>query len=223
MSESNNLYFIPILAKAFESEEPIEAMEKALREIVEIGEQEEYRFGYEQFKQFLKSGFESEENPSEVLLNKLLVGLESNSMNISLAEHEELINIIKSNKIIYEKYQKLIEVYQSDSTLEIEIYKNEKLFSSKTIDSKEKELNIKNIDPGNYSIRLSSGRVFWEGEIKSEDVTLDDSQPNREYTLAADTDEVGIKPTRVIELIKNEMQLYIYAGLEFGKFKIVIK
>jgi hypothetical protein len=136
MSETNNLYFIPILAKAFESEEPVEAMEKALQEIVELGEQEEYQFGYEQFKQFLNSGFESEENQIEILLNKLFVGLESNSMNISLEEKEEIINKIKLNKAIYEEYQKLIEEYEQNPTLGIEIYKNEKLISSQVIDSK---------------------------------------------------------------------------------------
>jgi hypothetical protein len=89
MSETKNLYFIPILAKAFESEEPIEAMEKALQEIVELGEQEEYQFGYEQFKEFLNSGFESEENQTEILVNNLLVGLKSNSVNTSLEEKEK--------------------------------------------------------------------------------------------------------------------------------------
>ncbi|MBL1214668.1 MAG: hypothetical protein HND52_15035 [Ignavibacteriae bacterium] len=223
MSETKNLYFIPILANAFESEEPIEAMEKALLEIIELGEQEEYQFGYEQFKQFLKSGFESKNNQDEILLNKLFLGLESNIMNISFEEKEEIINKIKLNKAIYEKYQKLIEEYNQNPIIEIEIYKNEKLISSQAIDSKNIELYFTNIEPGNYSIRLSNGRFFWEGEIKSEDVTLDDSQPHGGYILAADTDEDGLKPTQVIELIKNEMQLYIYAGLEFGKFKIVIK
>jgi hypothetical protein len=88
---------------------------------------------------------------------------------------------------------------------------------------KDIDLNFTNIEPGNYSIGLSNGRMLWEGDIKSEDVTFAKTQPQKEYTLAADTDEDRIKPTRIIELIKNEMHLYIYAGLEFGKFKIVFK
>jgi hypothetical protein len=140
-----------------------------------------------------------------------------------LRRKKKIINKIKLNKAIYEKYQKLIEEYRQNPMLEIEIYKNEKLISSQALDPKDTDLNFANIEPGNYSICLSNGRVFWEGEIKSEDVTFAKTQPQKEYTLAADTDEDGIKPTRIIELIKNEMHLYIYAGLEFGKFKIVIK
>ena len=62
-----------------------------------------------------------------------------------------------------------------------------------------------------------------KGEIKSGDVILDESEENLEYSLAAETEEVDIKPTRTIELIKDEIYLYVFAGLEFGRFKIIIK
>ncbi len=197
MSEKNNLYFIPILAKAFESVDQIEAMNKALREIIKLGKRKEYHVGYEQFKQFVESGIKSQ--------NKA----------------KELIDRIKSNPELLEKYYKIDEEQKTDISLEI--YKEEKQISSQSLVPKEEQLTFTNIEPGNYSIRLSNGRVMWDGEIKIEDVTINKSQPQKVYSLAAKTDKSDITPTRTIELLKDEMQLLIYAGLEFGKFKIILK
>ena len=219
MSEEKNMYFIPILIKAFESEEPIEAMEKALLEINELGKLSEYSEGFEQFNKFLEVGIQSQENESFELIDKVLIGLVSKSIKIEPKERDEIIEQIKLNPNLMDRYTQISEEYNFSIPLSLDIYKDDDLISSQIISQKEDELNITKIEPGNYSIRLSNGRMLWEGEIKTEDVT----KLEREYSLAAETEESDIKPTRNIELIKDEIQLFVYAGIEFGKFKIVIK
>lgn len=219
MSEEKNMYFIPILIKAFESEDLIEELEKALFEINELGKQTEYLEGFEQFNKFLEVGILSQENKGFELVDKVLIGLATESIKLDPEERDEIIGKIKLNKNLLIRYTKISEEYRSTVPLNLDIYKNDSLFNSQTISQKEDELNITNIKPGNYSIRLSNGRILWEGEIKREDVT----KLEGEYKLAAETEESDIKPTRNIELLKDEIQLFVFAGLEFGKFKIVIK
>ena len=219
MSEENNMYFIPILIKAFESEEPIGAMEEALLEINELGKHSEYSEGLEQFNKFLEIGIQSQENKGFELVDKVLIGIVSESIKLDPEERDEIIGKIKLNQNLMDRYTKISEEYNFSLPISLDIYKDAILISTQNISQREDELNISNIEPGNYSLQLSNGRILWESEIKSEDVTKVDG----EYGLAAETEESDTKPTRTIELIKDDIQLFVYAGLEFGKFKIVIK
>jgi len=222
LNKNNNLYFIPILAKAFESDEPIEVMEKALFEIKELGKHTEYRIGYEQFNGFLKSGIQSQENKGDELLEQLLVGLESNSLKIPLKEQEELKEKIKLTPTLLKKYRKIVEEHMTNTPLIIEIYKEKQLFHSALIEA-DREIKVSNIEPGIYSIELSNGRLLWEGELTAKDLVLGLLHPENEYSLAAETEETEVKPSRVIEMVKNEIIMNVYAGFEFGKIKIIVK
>ena len=219
MSEEKSMYFIPILIKAFESEEPIEAMGKALLEINELGRLSEYSEGIEQFNKFLEIGIQSQEDKGFELIDKVLIGLVSESNKLNPEERDEIIGKIKLNQNLLDRFTQLSEEYNFSLPLCLDIYKDDSIINSQIISQKEDELNITKIEHGNYSIRLSNGRILWEGEIKSEDVI----QSKGEYSLAAETDESDTKSTRTIELIKDEIKLFVYAGLAFGKFKIVIK
>lgn len=218
MREEKNMYFVPILIKAFESEEPIEAMRQALLKINELGKQSEYSEGFEQFNKFIESGMQNQENESFELIDRIIIGLISGSIKLEPKGRDELIEKFRLNQELKDKYSRISEEYNSSLPLSIDIYKNDNFISSHMISQKEKELNITNIEQGHYSIKLSNGRVLWEGEIKSEDI----NKSKGEYSLAADMEELDIKPTRTIELIKNEMFMNTYSGLEFGKIKIVI-
>lgn len=223
MGEENKLYFIPILIKAFESEESAEAIEKALKEIEELGEQEGFREGYKQFTQFLETTLDSGELYKEALIEKLLLGLASHSLDIDRDEQLKIIEKIKLNKNLYHRFKQLSKEHKPSIQLKIEIYKNENLIHSKEISPKNDELNFTNIEPSNYAIGLSNGRVLWSEDLEAKDLLIDKSEEIREYHLAAETDDFDDKPTRVIELIKDEIFLHVYSGLEFGKFKIIIK
>ena len=72
MSKENNLYFLNILMKAFESGGSDVAFRRALIEITELGKHEEYREGYEQFCQFLDSGITNDDDIENELVKKNL-------------------------------------------------------------------------------------------------------------------------------------------------------
>jgi len=223
MIENNSLYFIPILIKAFESENAIDAMNDALQKIRSMGEHAEFKEGYEQFEQFINIGIEKETKDSTVVVDKILLGIATHSIKLSSEEYSELIHIIKGNPELNQKYKNILKRHGADPPIEIEIYKENILLDSSMIQLEDKELTFTKIEPGNYFIQLSNGRLLWEGEITAKDIILDVERSESEYSLAAETDEADVKSTRIIELIKDEVKLEVYAGLEFGKFKIIIK
>ena len=57
--KDNNLYFIPIIAKAFEHEELDVAFKIAITEIIELGQLPGYDQGFQQFEEFINAGLEN--------------------------------------------------------------------------------------------------------------------------------------------------------------------
>jgi hypothetical protein len=57
---NKDLYFIPILARAFDQADRVEALQKALAEIERLGELEPYRFGLQQFHRFMADASHSQ-------------------------------------------------------------------------------------------------------------------------------------------------------------------
>ncbi|MBK8945374.1 MAG: hypothetical protein IPM32_08905 [Ignavibacteriae bacterium] len=218
---NNNLYFIPILINAMEKENQQEAIKKALIEIQNLGKQDSYKEGYQQFNQFLLSGYDQNKNITDSDLRELVVKIVTNEIELSETDRETILNKIKTeNKL---EYEKIFEVFKNKDAIEIEIYKDGQLFNQITIDEKIKEYNITNIEPGDYDIKLSNGRILLKEQLTNEQLVLDIEGQKFKYNLAAETDEIEKQPSLVFELIKDEVKLEVYAGLEYGKFKIRIE
>ncbi|MBK7105926.1 MAG: hypothetical protein IPH62_11645 [Ignavibacteriae bacterium] len=215
---NNNLYFIPILINAMEKENQIEAIKKAIIEIQNLRKQDSYKEGYEQFNQFLLSGYDQNKNITESDLKELIVKIVTNKIELSETDRETILNKIKTEYKL--EYEKIFEAFKNKDAIEIEIYKDGHLFNQITIDEKIKEYNITNIEPGIYEFRLSNGRKLLQEQLTNDQLVLDIEGHKFKYNLAAETDEIEQKPSLVFELIKDEVKLEVYTGLEYGKIKI---
>ena len=98
MDKGDKLYFLPILIEAFENQNPIESFEKALLEIHELGKHSENFEGFEQFNKFLEIGIQSQEISDFALLDKVLIGIASESIILDPKIRNEIIEEIKANK-----------------------------------------------------------------------------------------------------------------------------
>ncbi|MBI1931199.1 MAG: hypothetical protein HYS24_01515 [Ignavibacteriales bacterium] len=215
---NNNLYFIPILINAMEKENQIETIKKAIIEIQNLGKQNSYKEGYAQFNQFLLSGYNQNKNIIESDLRDLIVKIVTNEIELSETDRETILNKIKTEYKF--EYEKIFEAFKNKDAIEIEIYKDGQLFNQITIDEKIKVYNITNIEPGDYDIKLSNGRILLQEQLTNDELVLDFKGNKFKYNLAAETDEIEQKPSLVFELIKDEIKLEVYAGLEYGKIKI---
>jgi len=213
---NNELYFIPILIKAFEKEELDSSVESAINEIEKLGKKKEYKKGYEQFEKFLVAGWHSIRGGNYII--KILAGIGMYYISQSETEKEVLISKIESNMELKRGYQKIQKLFGNPISLGLELYKGAKLLSEFFLDDEEKE--ISHIEAGNYSIKLNNGRLLWEGKITKKEILIDKNERNN-YKMAAATSESQEKPTRTIELINNEIQVLVFAGLENGKLKFV--
>ena len=231
MKEDNNLYFIPILAKAFEGPDRTAAFKNALSEIVRLGESAEYKKGFEQFEQFIASGQQSlsedlDDNTRlrDMALQSLLTLLATDTFDGPEEVRESLIKRIQATPDLASRYQKLLEELspENEPSLEVELYKNDQLLGAQPLPSEQQGVYFDQIEPGNYSLRLSNGRVLWEGNIEAKDVIWKSAYPEKEYPMAAATQKDESNQTKSIKLLKREMSLNFYAGMESGRIALFL-
>jgi len=229
MSDSNRLYFIPIIARAISSENPKLAMNEAFDEIQELGKQPEYQEGYRQFLEFVKaavkpSGGETERKKQMIknAIHCLIYNLVTDTFDGDEVQKNDLINSIKSNPEWGVEYKRIKDEAQdfltSEATLKIEVLKDGHLIGS-ILTIKESDL-LSPIFPGKYTIRFSNGRVIWEGDITREDVIWTYAFPGRDLLMAAETELLQREPTRILTLLDGELMIYVFSGLESGSFRI---
>ena len=229
MKEDHNLYFIPLLAKAFEGPDRATAFKNALSEIIRLGKSTEYKKGFEQFEQFVASGLQGLPEDSDdytrlrdMLLQRLLTMLATDTFDGPEEVRKSLIKRIQSNPDLAHRYQELLEELspENEPPLEVELYKNDQLLGAQPLPSEQQGVSFDQIEPGNYSIRLSNGRVLWEDKIEAKDVIWALAYPEKEYPMAAATEKDESNRTKSIKLLDGELALFLYAGLESGGIEL---
>jgi hypothetical protein len=79
---------------------------------------------------------------------------------------------------------------------------------------------IKNIKPGKYDVRLSTGRMLWHGELTEQDLVWTAAFPETDMALAADTGDHAEHMTREIRLLEGELVIRVMPELESGCIEI---
>lgn len=229
MSDSNRLYFIPIIAHALGRDDSKQAMEDAFDEIKALGNQPEYAEGYQQFLEFVNETLkppvlESERKTQLVsnALQRLIYDLVTDTFRGDHEQKNALINSFKANpewNAEYERIKKEAQDYLAPvESIEIEVFKDKNKIG--TLSISDKSSSISSIFPDRYSIRLSNGRVLWEGDLTQKDVIWTYAFPEKDLAMAAETETLDPHPTKTISLLGGEIVLFVYAGLESGKLTI---
>jgi len=107
--------------------------------------------------------------------------------------------------------------------LQIIIEKEEQLFETYQFDRIPDRYSIKNIIPGEYRLKMETGRIFWKGFITEKDCIWRKAYPGQPLKLAADTGEQELRPTRSVPLLGGMVLLNIYPGVETGVLEIELK
>lgn len=214
---NSKLYFIPILMKALEKEEIQSSVESAISETTELGKLEENKTGYEQFEMFLKAGIN--ESNSYNYIDRIFHGIINDYISITEIEKDDLLQKINSNPELKKRYQEIITNFGHAESIKLEIYKDGKLLKNISLEDDKSE--VSKIEVGEYTISLNNGRVLWVGEITDQDIMLDPIK-NTDYKMAASTEDKVSETTKTIKLMNNELTLFVYAGLEYGKLKFVL-
>ena len=229
MNDSKRLYFIPIIARAMNSDNTRNAMVEAFDEIQKLGNQPEYQEGYRQFLEFVKTTVrpsdEKTDRKTQIIRNAihcLICDLVSDTFDGDEDQKNTLIKAIKSDPEWRTEYERIKDETQEflapEVALEIEVLKDNQIIGYFST-SKETD-QVSPIFPGKYMIRFSNGRILWEGDIAREEIIWTYAFPGRDLPMAAETEPLQQEPTKILTLLDGELTIYVFAGLESGRFKI---
>jgi hypothetical protein len=228
MSKSKRLYFIPIIDNALGSDSPELALRAAFKKIHELGMTKEYKEGFVQFRLFMGKIVEAyvENSPDREQLireniNSLISDLVTDSFEGSEDEKKALIESIARNDRWQTEYERmkseLADFMETHPPMGIEVLKDREPIASFAIT--EVPITLMNIDPGKYTIRLSTGRVLWEDQLQKKHLIWLDAYGDEDLRMAAKTeeDDAAGRPTVSDPLMGGELIMKVIPSLKSGE------
>jgi hypothetical protein len=229
MSASKRLYFIPIIDDALGSDSPELALRAAFKKIHDLGMTTEYREGFAQFRLFMGKIVETyvENSPdSEQLIREdiysFINDLVTDSFEGTEEEKKALIESFARNDKWQTEYKRmkseLANFMEPHPPIGIEVLKNGESIASFAVT--EVPIKLMNIDPGQYTIRLSTGRVLREDQLLKKHLIWLDAYGDEDLPMAAKTDkDVAARPTVSNPLMDGELTIEVIPGLKSGEIR----
>jgi len=232
MLDRKRLFFIPIIAGALESSDPDEAMKKAFDEITNRGRLPEYKDGYDQFLAFIHyaakpsvDDFEDDVRQLTDAIYRLIYDLASGDFDGTDQQKEEMISVLKKYPHWSTGFERIIEMINdlevSAPEMGIQVLKEDRVIGILPVSKMPAVL--RQIRPGRYSIRLTTGRIVWQGRLNREDLIWAYAYFGKDLAIAAETEPGEQKPTKIVSLFGGELEMKVFAGLESGEVNICVK
>lgn len=232
MSDSKRLFYIPIIAKALESDNPKMALRAAFDEIKNRGKLPEFKEGFVQFLGFIKfttmtftENFEGDVQPIIHGIYRLIYDLATGDFEGSDEQKEALISALRSHPKWLDEFERIQKMTQEikipDLEIGVEVLKEDQVIGTFPISPKLAVFS--HISPGSYTIQLSNGRVVWKGELTREDLLWNYAYPGKELSLAAETVPAEQIPTKIELFLDGELEMSVFAGLESGEMRIRVR
>lgn len=228
---TNDMYYIPILARALQQADTEQALQMAFEDIKTLGEQSEYHDGFSQFQLFMEAVRRQTEvaDPNllePTLMRELMTQLATDMFDGNGVERQSVLDLIQSRPRWRQEYEQLIsDIHGSEAAptaLEISVYREEKPFGAITFEKTPCSQTIDKVTPGGYTVSLATGRVIWQGDLTEQDLIWTAAFPGKPLDLAADTDRTEEVSTRKFNLLDSEITLEVIPGLESGRLKITV-
>ena len=227
----NDLYFIPIIARALQQKGTEESLKQAFDEIESLGQRPDYWQGYQQFRQFMVAvNGHVKENESDLLevntVRALMTELATGTFEGSDEEKQMALGIVQSRPQWRDEYDTLVaEIERLRKTPEgigILVSRENELLESLTFTKIGDCKTIDNIIPGSYNIAFATGRVIWQDQLDKRDLVWTEAYPGQALRLSADTGQPEGEPTQQSSFFDGEIVLRVFAGLESGRIEITM-
>jgi hypothetical protein len=229
MDDSKRLFFIPILAKAVQIDDQRQAMQDAFDEIRELGKRPEYEEGFHQFFEFINTSLKlPSEEPGQKIqmirnaIHHLIYDLATDTFEGDEEQRDALIATLRGIPEWNQEYERIEEEAKAfvapDSPTVVEVLKGDQIIGS--FPMSKTPITLRSITPGSYTIRLSNGRVLWQGDLLRNDLIWAYAYPGKDLAMAAKTESRRQQPTRTLPLLDRELTMQVFAGLESGEMRI---
>jgi len=229
MSDSKRLYFIPLIDDALGSDNPELALMEAFKKIHDLGITQEYKEGFAQFRIFMKTIVEAhvEASPDhEQLIREDIHNLINDLIMDSFAGSEEekkaLIEAFARNDKWRTEYERikseLADFMETPPPMGIEVLKDGEPIVSFAVT--EVPINLMNIDSGQYTVRLSNGRILWEGNLLKKHLIWLEAYGDDDLPMAAKTEDNDADRSTVSDpLMGGELTMAVIPGLKSGEIR----
>ena len=228
------LFFIRIVVNAYDAPDRPKALQGAFETIQRLGPQPGYEQALAQCRAFLEEVVrqvpmrsQGEQSKDDGMIDQIIIGLATATFEGTDTEKEALTTLITSRPEWREKYECIRTdlQYAPDVPWAVEIIVacDEADLPMLSFARGGATHTIAHVLPGRYSMRLSTGRVLWAGELRKEDVEWTAAFPGRALDLAAaDARTLAGPPTREMRLLDGEVVVRIFPGLEAGAMVITV-
>ena len=230
----NDLYFIKYIAWAYQQSDLEKTLREAFRKIVSLGQRSEYKQGFQKFMRFMaevedncENIFRDHQNRIDDMVHELLLQLATGQFQGDEDETAAALELIKSRSEWREAYEFLCEeTEKSDGfsmPLKVIVEKNGVFLNSFPLEEKTTRKVIKNVKPGNYLVKLDTGRIIWEDRLDKKDLIWVYAFPETGLRLAADTGDADVPKTREVVVLEGDGIIRAYPGLESGSMELEFK
>jgi hypothetical protein len=231
---NKDLYFLQIITEALKAPNPRAEIKKAFEKIAELGRQPDYRQGYLQFCQFMDkvkessdTDFAGSEGLGQEMIRELVFQIATGLFDRDSSEGQRLLELIRSKPEWRKEFERLsAQVAKSEplpGQMEIVVVKNGDVIESFPLKPPPFIKSVRDVTPGSYEVKLSSGRVIWEGDLNVNDLLWAAAFPEQKLDMAADTDDTFKRPTRELRLLDGELTIRVFPEIESGRIEFEIK
>ena len=221
---------MPLIDEALGSDDPKLALMDAFKKIHELGMTKKYKEGFAQFRIFMGKIVEAyaEDSPNrEQLIREdihgIIYDLVTDSFEGSEEEKKALIESLTRNDLWQTEYVRMksevANFMEPNLPMRIEILRDGKPIASFAVT--EVPIKLMNIDPGQYTIRLSTGRVLWENQLLKKHLIWLDAYGDEDLPMAAKTEDDGDagRPTISAPPMGGELTMAVIPGLKSGEIR----
>jgi len=229
---NQDLYFVPMIARALEQADHADALGRAFAEIEELGRLPAYSRGFENFHRFMpevrRHSASDELHQVDVeSIRALLVELATDTLDGDAGERQAVLDLIHSVPRLQAEYERLsatVGAHGSEAeTVTMNLLKDAELLTQIEFDRQHPRASVGRVLPAHYSLALETGRVIWEGRLVARDLLWSAAFPGRALDLAADTGGRPTTTTREEQLLGGELTLRVYPGMEFGRIEVELR
>ena len=221
---NEDLYFIPVLDKAFREAEPEAALKNAFDKIERLGKQKQYREGFSNFRRFMGQVCKYQELWERDSIRQLIAEIATGTFEGTEKEKQAALKSIMSHPEFKAKYEAVCREVGEDSgkrtTAVIQVFCEKRLIGKMTFREALDRKSIEGIFPGRYTLKLDIGRVIWEGNLTGKDLIWTEAFGTRKLDLAAETEDIEKQPVRKIVLLGGDVILRTFAGVESGSIEV---
>ncbi|MBC8469726.1 MAG: hypothetical protein ISS77_02540 [Phycisphaerae bacterium] len=134
--------------------------------------------------------------------------------------HDNFLRAERSEDL--KSYPQILSIANQGLDRKLIIFRNNRMLETLTL-NKKSNYRIGKIIAGTYTVKLSTGRVLWEGRLTENDLLIEMDGKDENIRLAADSEKSQPVPPRSIKLLDGMVILRIFAGFKAGTLQIELK